>query len=112
MGVPIATAGPAWPLTSIHEFSPADRGISKKLASERLAHWPPRYTLPGVSAKTSKVFGTRTPEHQTFANASPDLVVTQGVMEHVLHPGQVCREVARTLRPNGHYIFSTPTYQD
>jgi SAM-dependent methyltransferase len=49
-------------------------------------------------------------EHQTFDNDSFDLVVTQDVFEHVLHPDQGFREIARTLRRGGAHVFTVPWY--
>jgi SAM-dependent methyltransferase len=37
-----------------------------------------------------------------------DLHVTQDVLEHVYHPSKVFREIARTLKPGGAHIFTTP----
>jgi SAM-dependent methyltransferase len=49
---------------------------------------------------------------QTFPNESLDLVVTQDVMEHVLDPEGAFREIARTLKPGGAHVFTTPIYPD
>ena len=50
-------------------------------------------------------------EALTFPDASFDLTVTLDVMEHVNQPDVVLREVARTLRPGGAYLFTVPTYK-
>ena len=49
---------------------------------------------------------------QTFPGESFDIVITQDVMEHVLDPDLAFREIARTLRPGGAHVFTTPIYQD
>jgi SAM-dependent methyltransferase len=49
-------------------------------------------------------------EHQTFADQSFDLVVTQDVLEHVLHPQAAFAEIARTLKPGGAHVFTVPWY--
>lgn len=46
--------------------------------------------------------------HQTFADGSFDLVLTQDVLEHVYEPAAVFVEIARTLRPGGAHVFSVP----
>jgi len=47
-------------------------------------------------------------EHLPFAGDSFDLVVSVWVLEHVKEPLKVLREVARVLRPGGHFVFLTP----
>jgi SAM-dependent methyltransferase len=47
-------------------------------------------------------------EGMTFADESIDLHITQDVMEHVLDPDLVFKEVARTLKPGGAHIFTVP----
>jgi SAM-dependent methyltransferase len=47
-------------------------------------------------------------EHLPFADASFDMVVSVWVIEHLETPERVFGEVARVLKPNGHFIFLTP----
>ena len=47
-------------------------------------------------------------EHLPFAGEAFDLVVCLWVLEHVREPLTVLREVARVLRPGGHFVFLTP----
>jgi SAM-dependent methyltransferase len=47
-------------------------------------------------------------EHLPFAAASFDLVVSVWVLEHLETPERVFAEVARVLKPGGHFIFLTP----
>jgi len=47
-------------------------------------------------------------EHLSFSNESFDLHLTQDVFEHLFDPGAACREIARTLRPGGAHVFTTP----
>ena len=47
-------------------------------------------------------------EHLPFASDSFDVVVSVWVLEHVKEPLKVLREVARVLRPGGHFVFLTP----
>lgn len=44
-------------------------------------------------------------------NASVDAVVIQAVLEHVLEPWTVCREIHRVLRPGGFVFADTPFLQ-
>ncbi len=43
-----------------------------------------------------------------YANASFDLITCSWVIEHLRDPAQAFLEVARVLRPGGHFIFLTP----
>jgi ubiquinone/menaquinone biosynthesis C-methylase UbiE len=45
-----------------------------------------------------------------FQSSSFDLVTANMVMEHVLDPARVLREVNRVLRPGGVFVFHTPNY--
>jgi len=51
-------------------------------------------------------------EHLPFASGSFDLVVSVWVLEHVKEPLNVLREVARVLRPGGHFVFLTPNLRN
>jgi SAM-dependent methyltransferase len=51
-------------------------------------------------------------EHLPFAGESFDLVVCLWVLEHVREPLTVLREVARVLRPGGHFVFLTPNLRN
>jgi SAM-dependent methyltransferase len=105
----IETYYPHWRQLAIHESSPADRGASTKLKTQC-----PNYSHTHYSADLP--LGTIHPdgwqnqdlEHQTFPDQSFDLVVTQDVLEHVFEPAQAFAEIARTLKPGGAHIFTTP----
>ncbi len=43
-----------------------------------------------------------------FATASFDLVISAWVLEHLAQPAPVFREIARVLKPEGHFIVITP----
>jgi SAM-dependent methyltransferase len=53
----------------------------------------------------------REPRAADFADRTFDLVVTLDVMEHVFDPAAVFREVSRTLKPGGSYVFTAPTFK-
>ena len=47
-------------------------------------------------------------EQLPFADASFDLVVSVWVIEHLEAPERVFAEIARVMKPGGHFIFLTP----
>jgi SAM-dependent methyltransferase len=47
-------------------------------------------------------------DHLPFADASFDMVVSVWVLEHLETPENVFVEVARVLKPGGHFVFLTP----
>ena len=103
---------PNWRKLSIHESSPSPRGISYKLKEECPGYIPTQF-FPGEKTETViNGFRNENLEAQTFADARFDLVVTLDVMEHVNQPEAVLKEVARTLRPRGAYVFTAPTYKN
>jgi 2-polyprenyl-3-methyl-5-hydroxy-6-metoxy-1,4-benzoquinol methylase/glycosyltransferase involved in cell wall biosynthesis len=51
-------------------------------------------------------------EALTFADSSFDIVVTSDVMEHVRLDDRAHREIARVLKPGGHYLFTVPHFRD
>src|SRR5262245_13341073 len=102
---------PEWPELSIHESSPglpSSERLRRLCSSYLPTHYFPRPPLGAV------VNGVRNEDlsRQTFADESFDLVITQDVMEHVLDPEGAFREIARTLRPDGAHVFTTPIYPD
>ncbi|MGH9380119.1 MAG: methyltransferase domain-containing protein [Thermoanaerobaculia bacterium] len=102
---------PHWRTLAIHESSPVSRGISRKLREQCPGYVATQY-FPD-SAVGGLVRGVRNEnlEAQTFPDSAFDLVVTLDVMEHVNRPELVVQEIARTLKPGGAYLFTTPTYK-
>jgi SAM-dependent methyltransferase len=47
-------------------------------------------------------------EHLPFPDATFDIVVSVWVLEHLEAPERVFAEVARVMKPGGHFIFLTP----
>jgi SAM-dependent methyltransferase len=47
-------------------------------------------------------------EQLSFEDEGIDLHITQDVFEHLFDPAAAFREIARTLRPGGAHIFTTP----
>ena len=99
---------PKWRSVTIHESSPSDRGASKRLARE-CSRYVPSHLFPDQTPGTVHD-GVRCEnlEALTFADASIDLHVTQDVMEHVLQPARIFREIARTLKSGGAHVFTVP----
>lgn len=99
----------ALPTLDVHEPAPVMRGLSLLLARDC-----PGYVRSGYYPNQpfgTMIAGVRNEdlEHQTFADASFDLVIHLDVMEHLFDPFQALREVARTLRPGGLCVFTAPT---
>ena len=102
---------PNWRNLFVHESSPSDRGISRKLKQECGGYIATQFFPEKSPGCVVDNFRNENLEAQTFADAQFDLVVTLDVMEHVNHLDLVVKEVARTLRLGGSYIFSAPTYK-
>ncbi|HWM24524.1 MAG TPA: class I SAM-dependent methyltransferase [Chthoniobacterales bacterium] len=100
---------PQWRDLAIHESSPIlGRGPSRRLVAEAPGYLP-SYYLAEVPAGES-VNGVRCEnlENLSFDDKSIDLHVTQDVFEHLFDPAAAFREIARTLRPGGAHVFTTP----
>jgi len=110
--VAIKTSVPNWKSSSVHESSPAHRGVSARLRRECPGYVETQFFVAQPLGELHQGVRNENLEQQTFSDAAFDLVITQDVMEHVGRPDRVCQEIARTLRPTGYYIFTTPTYKD
>lgn len=100
---------PQWRNLAIHESSaagPASDKLARECRNYTLTYFfpavPPGEMYQGVRCENL--------EAQTFADQSFDLVITQDVMEHILHPDRALREIARTLKPGGAHVFTVPWY--
>ena len=99
---------PAWREKAIHESSPVFRGTSLRLKNEGKNYLATQF-FPGIERGTMhRGFRNEDLEHLTFDDQSIDLHVSQDVFEHIFDPAQAFREIARTLRPGGAHIFTTP----
>ena len=99
---------PGWREAVIHESSPGNRGASLRLSRE-CAHYVPSQYFPD-RPPGSMVGQVRCEnlESLSFDDESIDLHISQDVFEHVFHPAEAFREVARTLKPGGMHIFTVP----
>lgn len=99
---------PDWRDLRIHESSPADRGVSKKLADQCQGYVATQYRPDVAEGETHDGWRCENLERQTFDDAVFDLVITQDVLEHLFDPDAAFREIARTLKPGGAHIATTP----
>ena len=99
---------PSWHDAVVHESSPGDRGASKRLRQEAHHYLASQYFPNEPFGNVVQGFSNQDLEHQTFADATFDLVVTQDVFEHVYDPAAAFAEIARTLKPGGAHIFTVP----
>jgi len=99
---------PEWRNLEIHESSPGDRGASVKLKNECKKYVASQY-FPGrtLGSYINKIRNEDL-EHQTFPDESFDIVISQDVMEHIYNPENAFKEISRTLRRGGCYIFTVP----
>jgi SAM-dependent methyltransferase len=100
---------PQWRNFSIHEASPVPgRGANVRLTKEAPAYTTSHYYPGADPGKIVKGVRCEDLEHLSFDNESFDLHITQDVFEHLFDPAAAFREIARTLRPGGAHIFTTP----
>jgi len=106
----IQTRYPNWRDLTIHEGSPGNRGASVKLAQQCRSYTASQYDPHLGFGNTHPNAGYRSEnlEDQTFPDKAFDLVVTQDVFEHIFDAPMAFMEIARTLRPGGAHIFTTP----
>jgi len=103
---------PKWRKLSIHESSPAKRGISPKLKKECPGYIETQFYPGQPLGQVIKGFRNENAEKLTFADSSFDLYISLDLMEHVNRPDRVFQEAARTLKPGGLCLFTTPTYKE
>jgi hypothetical protein len=103
---------PDWRRLHIHESSPIMRGASLVLARNCPHYTPTQFWKDVPTGEVRDDTRCEDIECQTFPDESFDVVVTQDVMEHLFHPERAVREIYRTLKPGGLYLFTTPVYND
>ncbi len=102
---------PDWRNLQVHESSPADRGASKYMKLNSTNYVATQFMKGVPLGTTANGFRCEDLHKQTFENEIFDIVVTLDVMEHVNDPELVLKDIARTLKPGGLYVFTTPTYK-
>lgn len=103
---------PNWKDLSIHESSPVARGASVMISRQAASYVATQYYPHVALGIMLDGFRNENLENQTFTDESFDVVISLDVMEHVNQPDKVFREVKRTLRKQGAYIFTAPTYKE
>ena len=100
---------PQWRNLSIHESSPVfGRGATQRLTKEAPAYVASHYYADVAAGQIVNGIRCENLEHLSFGNESFDLHLTQDVFEHLFDPAAASREIARTLRPGGAHVFTTP----
>jgi SAM-dependent methyltransferase len=100
---------PEWKNAKIHESSPG--GASSDLIKKHCSQYIPSQFFPDVPLGQLKD-GMRCEnlEKMTFADSSLDLVISQDVFEHVMHPADAFKDISRVLKPGGAHVFTMPWY--
>ena len=99
---------PLWRESVIHESSPIERGASIRLRNESKNYTASQY-FPNIKPGTvHNGFRCENIEEMTFDDESIDLHVSQDVMEHIFFPDKAFKEISRTLKQDGMYIFTVP----
>lgn len=96
---------PAWTDKTIHESSPSNMRLRDFASNYKYSFYE-----PGVDS------GARLPnggtsenlERLSISSNTLDVFITQDVLEHVFDPEASVKEVMRTLRVGGWYLFTTP----
>jgi SAM-dependent methyltransferase len=105
----LETYFPQWRELTLHESSPAG-AASDKLQRECRNYTPTHFFPAVMPGEIYNGFRCENLEAQTFSDSSFDLVITQDVMEHLLHPDRALSEIARTLKPGGAHVFTVPWF--
>lgn len=93
----------------IHESSPSpERQIYKKLKQHARHYLATQFYSDQEFGSTINGFQNENLENQTFKDGIFDVVITLDVMEHIYNPKRVFKEVERTLKSGGRYIFTVP----
>jgi SAM-dependent methyltransferase len=100
---------PEWKNAKIHESSPG--GASSDLIKKYCPQYIPSQFFPDVPPGQLKG-GIRCEnlEKMSFADRSLDLVISQDVLEHVMHPAAALSDISRVLKHGGAHVFTMPWY--
>jgi len=99
---------PNWRNLSIHESSPGECSITKKLKQECKKYIGSQYYSDREFGSIINGYRNENLEKQTFDNQIFDIVITQDVLEHIYNPQEAFFEIARTLKNGGAHIFTVP----
>jgi SAM-dependent methyltransferase len=84
------------------------RGANRRLTKEAPAYITSQYCADVAPGEIVNGIRCENLERLSFGDESFDLHITQDVFEHLFDPAAAFREVARTLRPGGGHVFTTP----
>jgi hypothetical protein len=99
---------PNWRELKIHESSPNNRGLSRKLKKECRNYSPSQFFPNKKFGRFVKGVRNENLEKLTFNEDDFDLFITQDVVEHIYNPEFAFAEIYRVLKHNGAHIFSVP----
>jgi len=102
------TQFPEWKDCVIHESSPGAAASSQRLARECSRYIASHFFADCALGSLRHGVRCENLEALTFRDESIDLHISQDVMEHVFDPYAAFAEIARTLRPGGAHVFTTP----
>lgn len=102
---------PGWRNMKIHESSP--NGPASAFIEDQCLDYTKSYFYEDIERGAFKE-GNQCQDlsNLTFAENEFDLLITQDVFEHVMHPFQAFKEIARVLKPSGAHLFTLPWYPD
>ena len=100
---------PEYRSLKIHESSPSG-AASAKIASDCPGYVPTQLFTEIPPGSYQSGVRCQNLECMTFPDDSFDLIITQDVFEHVMHPDRAFADIARTLKPGGAHIFTVPLY--
>ena len=98
---------PEYAEKAIHESSPTDRGISRKLR-ETCSNYIHSQFFPNSNEKCVGTFYNIDLENQDFPDCEFDIFVSLDVLEHVFDPQKAIIEIYRTLKVGGFAIMTFP----
>lgn len=102
---------PDWRDLVIHESSPS--GPASAYLARHCTHYSLSYFFQDIPYGDYKE-GKRCEnlEQLTFPDESLDLLITQDVFEHVMHPDLAFKEISRVLKVGGAHVFTMPWYPE
>jgi len=99
---------PDWRHASIHECSPMDSGISRKMRKECESYIGSHYYSDHPFGCIVGNWRNENIEATTFPDKTFDIVITMDVTEHLYNPSAMFRDVWRTLKRGGVYLSTFP----
>jgi SAM-dependent methyltransferase len=99
---------PNWRECSIHESSPVNRGISRKLRAEAKYHVATQFYPRIGLGQMHQGFRNEDLQHLTFSDNTFDLFVSLDVFEHIPDPRLAFSEIWRTLKMGGILLSTFP----